>query len=146
MERRQTAVIVMLFMLLAAVAAWLRFGLLAPPGGGISATENNHPDYYIENFVSTGTDRLGKKYRIIAERLAHYPLDDRASLEHPHIIQYLPSGVPRHIYADSGWLYNDAAEVLLFGNVRVVESRSGAATANTTTAATMLLRLKDDSG
>ena len=142
MGNRQNAIIVLLFGLLAGISAWLEFGLLSGPANGIAATDNNEPDYYIENFVSTGMHRPGKKYRVIADRLEHYPVAGRALLHRPHIIQYLPPGPPRHIYADSGWLYNAESEVLLSGNVRVIENHSGAAGAAVIGTKKMLIRLK----
>ena len=147
MTRRQNAVLLLLFVLLAAVALWLQFGLLARPadagGGGV---EKDEPDYTIENFVSTGMDESGKKYRVIAEHLAHYPLGERALLRRPHIIQYRTGGAPRHIYAESGWLYDARAEALLSGNVRVVESQDGDPdrAPAVATGKTMTIRLKGD--
>lgn len=148
MDRQQNLVLLLLLLLLAGVSAWLQFGLLARPEREISAAAANDPDYYIENFTSTGMDRSGKKYRLIADRLAHYPGDDRALLERPHVIQYDPGpgGAPRHIYADSGWLYDDRAEVLLSGNVKVVENHTGDLGGAVVTSKKMLIRLKDDSG
>ncbi len=140
MNTRQTTVLFLLFALLAGIAAWLQFGLSASAGRAVSATQNNHPDYYIENFESVGMSRHGRKYRLSAERLEHYPLDRRAALHRPHIIQYQPPASPRHIYADSGWLYNDTEEVLLSGNVRVIENPDAGGTV--VTSQKMLIRLK----
>ena len=146
MNRRQSFVLFALFLLLAGVSAWLQFGLLTGVEREIS-TAANEPDYYIENFTSTGMARSGKKYRVIARRLVHYPGETEALLERPHIIQYAagPDGAPRHIYADSGRLYDDRAEVLLSGNVKVVENHSGDLGGAVVTSKKMLIRLKDDS-
>ena len=150
MNRRQSLVLFALFLLLAGVSAWLQFGLLTGVEREISATANE-PDYYIENFTSTGMARSGKKYRVIARRLVHYPGETEALLERPHIIQYAagPDGAPRHIYADSGRLYDDRAEVLLSGNVKVVENDTGDLGGDlggaVVTSKKMLIRLKDDS-
>ena len=147
MNRRQSFVLFALFLLLAGVSAWLQLGLLTGVEREISATANE-PDYYIENFTSTGMARSGKKYRVIARRLVHYPGATEALLEQPHIIQYAaaPDGAPRHIYADSGQLYDDRAEVLLSGNVKVVENDTGDLGGAVVTSKKMLIRLKDDNG
>ena len=147
MNRRQSLVLFALVLLLGGVSAWLQFGLLTGVEREISAT-TNEPDYYIENFTSTGMARSGKKYRVIARRLVHYPGATEALLEQPHIIQYAagPDGAPRHIYADSGQLYDDRAEVLLSGNVKVVENHSGDLGGAVVTSKKMLIRLKDDNG
>jgi len=140
-NRRQNGCIVALFALLAGLSAWLQFGLLAPPGGAAAGAAGDQPDYYIEDFVSTGLDRLGERYRVSAERLTHYPLSARALLHRPYIVQYRKQGAPRHIYADSGWLYDNRAEVQLSGNVRVVENASGGLGGAVATAGTMTVRL-----
>ncbi len=139
MGLRQYLVVAALFALLIGISAWLRFGLLAPADGAAPAVggENEGVDYYIENFVSTGMDRRGKKYRLSAARLLHYPGDERALLQRPHLIQYHPPRAPRHIHADSGWLGDDGAQLLLSGNVRVIEVGGARATTNT-----MRIRLK----
>ncbi len=127
LEFRQNIILVLVFALLAGLSAWLQFSLLETPVSELSEEEKNAPDYYIENFVSTGMDKLGKRYEVRADRMVHYPFGDRALLDNPHIVQYDLDKTPRHIYADSGWLYNSTSKVLLTGNVRVVQSQTGTA-------------------
>ncbi len=130
MGLRQTLTVVLLFMLFAGISAWLQFGLLArsadsAPANSAAAAAAAQPDYSIENLVSTGIDQRGEKYRLSAERLTHYPGERRAVLECPHFIHYPSSGAPRHLYADTGWLDDDGAKVLLSGNVRGVQGGGG---------------------
>lgn len=134
-----------LFLSLFLISIWLRFGLLEVPDQQVSELEKNDPDYYAENFVSTGMDEIGKKYQVIADRLVHYPVGDRALLDNPHIIQYDLSGVPRHIYAESGWLYDNRSTILLTGNVRVVQSQTSSAGA-AGTSEKMVIHLKEKRG
>ena len=134
-----------LFLVLFLVSIWLRFGLLEKPDELDSQLEKNDPDYYAENFTSTGVDETGKKYKVIADRLVHYPVGDRALLDNPHIIQYDLSGVPRHIYAESGWLYDNQSTILLTGNVRVVQSQTSSAGA-AGTSEKMIIHLKEKRG
>lgn len=84
--------------------------------------QNRHdPDYYIENFVATGLDKNGQRRFVIkADRMAHFPDDDTALFDNPHIVQYMEGLAPRHTYADSGWMNSSGDEVLMTGNVRVV--------------------------
>jgi len=118
MSFRQTALLAGMLLALGGVSAWMQFGVVARAERASPAP--GEIDYYIEKFSSTGADASGKKYHVIAERLDHYPLDARARLLRPHIIQYTPSGAARHTRADIGWLSRDGAEVELSGNVRVV--------------------------
>lgn len=84
--------------------------------------QNRHdPDYYIENFVATGLDKNGQRRFVIkANRMAHFPDDDTALFDNPHIVQYEEGLAPRHTYADSGWMNSSGDEVLMTGNVKVV--------------------------
>jgi len=116
-----------LFLFLLFLSIWLQFGLLEPVENEITDLEKNDPDYYSENFQSVGRDDIGKSYELIADRLVHFPVGDRALLDNPHIIQYDLSGTPRHIYAESGWLYDNRSTILLTGNVRVIQSQTNSA-------------------
>lgn len=79
------------------------------------------PDYYIENFTATGLDKNGdRKFVIEAERMAHFPDDDTALLDNPHVVEYRKGFAPRHTYSDSGWMSSSGDEILLTGNVRIV--------------------------
>jgi lipopolysaccharide export system protein LptC len=145
MANKENLGVVCVFALLLSLSIWLQFGLLEPPQQIISELEKNDPDYYTENFTSTGMDDLGKKYQVIADRLVHFPVGDRALLDNPHIVQYDLSGTPRHIYAESGWLYDNRGTILLTGNVRVIQSQSGSAGA-ASTSDKMVINLKADRG
>jgi len=128
MKIRQNIILTILFLSIASLSIWLQFGLLVKPTESkVFEAERNNPDYYIENFISTGMDKLGKKYEIISERMAYYSIRDRILLDHPHIVQYDLDGTPSHIYAESGLLYNDRSTVLLTGKVRVIETEGGGA-------------------
>lgn len=83
--------------------------------------QRHDPDYYIENFTATGLDKNGQRRFVIeAERMAHFPDDDTALFDNPHVIEYVVGQAPRHTYADSGWMSSTGDEILLTGNVRVV--------------------------
>ena len=127
MNHKEDFAVAGLFLTLLFLSIWLQFGLLEPVEQEISELEKNDPDYYSENFESVGRDDIGKTYELIADRLVHFPIGDRALLDNPHIIQYDLSGTPRHIYAESGWLYDNRSTVLLTGNVRVVQSQTNSA-------------------
>ncbi len=145
MISREAAVVSAIFITLAGLSVWLQFDLLIENDDEISEQEKKDPDYYLENFVSIGMDEEGKQYRIEADRMVHYPQGDRSLLNRPHIIQYDINLTPRHIYADSGWLYNNGEDVLLTGNVKVIQSRSGASTGGTAVGEKMVIRLKNSS-
>ena len=126
MVNKDNIAIGVFFFVLAALTVWMQFEVLQDEDENERSVvlEKNDPDYYINNFISTGMDKAGKKYQVIADRLVHYPEGDRALLDNPQIIQHnLATGL-RHVYADSGWLYNNRSTILLTGNVRVLQGRS----------------------
>ena len=130
MSFKESFAIFSLFLAMLFLTIWLQFGLIDNRGDEEAELDPNDPDYYMENFVATGMDETGKRYKVIADRMVHYPEGDRALLDNPHIVQYDLQGSPSHVYAESGWLYDNRSTVLLTGNVRVVQSHpstSGAA-------------------
>lgn len=145
MENKDNLLIGLFFFVLVALSVWLQFGVLRPVEQEISDLEKNDPDYYIENFISTGLDQDGQKYQLIADRLVHFPVGDRSLLDNPHIIQHNPISGLRHVYADSGWLYNNRSEVLMTGNVRVIQGQSSSAGISATSDKMKIL-LKENRG
>ncbi len=82
------------------------------------------PDYYMENFTAKGMNEDGiKSFLLEAERLAHFPDDDTALLDSPHLVQYPENQAPRHIFADSGWISAGGDEILMTGNVKITQAR-----------------------
>lgn len=138
--------LLVLFASIAAICIWVQFGVIpSVQKDSMQISGENEPDYYVFNFVSTGMDKSGKLYDLIGERMVHYPLDNKALLDNPHVIKYNDDGSIINLYADSGWLYNNANTIRLTDNVRVVQGEStdleggGAATTNK-----LILQLKDD--
>lgn len=111
--------------LMVILTIWLQFILLEKPADAPNNSVNKRPDYYIENFTSYGVDAENKQYELEADRLVHYPLDNKSLLDRPHLTQIIDSENPTHIYADSGWLFADGSEILLTENVRVIRSQGG---------------------
>jgi len=103
---------------------WLQYSLIEDPPPLVEDINQHDPDYYVENFTAVGMDIDGqRRYVLEAERLAHYPDDDTALLDYPHIIQYQVGVSPRHTYAESGWMAPSGDEILLSGNVRVLQGQ-----------------------
>ncbi len=107
------------------LSVWIQFDLLGNPDSTTNALKANGPDYYIENLASTAIGENGKKYRIIADRLVHYPVVDRSLLDNPQVMQFDADQTLSHTHAETGWLYDNQSTVLLIGNVRVVQSWEG---------------------
>jgi len=51
--------------------------------------ERHDPDYMMNDFVTTQTNRVGKlSYILAAKKMVHYPDDDTTELEQPNFTQY----------------------------------------------------------
>lgn len=100
---------------------WLQNALIEEEPEEQNYNQRHDPDYYIENFTATGLDKDGQRRFVIeAERMVHFPDDDTALLDNPHVIEYEIGFAPRHTYSDSGWMNSSGDEILLTGNVRIV--------------------------
>ena len=124
------------------LSVWLQFDILGKPDSTTNELKANGPDYYIENMASTAIGENGKKYRIIADRLVHYPVGDRSLLDNPQVMQYDVDQTLSHTHAETGWLYDNQTIVLLIGNVRVVQSWEGIPR-SVATSEKMTIHLKD---
>ncbi len=138
---KQNVVMLFILTLLVLLTIWMQFVLLEKPETLVSSDESNDPDYYVENFTSFGIDDSGRQYQLEADRLVHYPMDNKALLDRPHITQIDPKGNPTHIYADSGWLFSDGSEILLTENVKVIRS-AGLKIGGAATTKRMRIKLK----
>lgn len=130
---------------LAGVTAWMQSDLLEETTDQQQmATESHDPDYYIENFYAVGMDTDGnRQYVLEAERLVHFPDDDTALLDKPHVIQYEPDRAPTHIYSETGWISANGDEVILTGNVRVIRGRDSTGSGGVTTTEKLNIVLKE---
>ncbi|MGA8259799.1 MAG: LPS export ABC transporter periplasmic protein LptC [Arenicellales bacterium] len=125
MKFLEKIVYITVFACLGLLSVWLQFGFMEQPAKKVDASKRHDPDYYMENFTAIGMDKDGKrKYIIEAERMVHYPDDDTALLDKPHIIQFKPGVAPRHAYAESGWMASNGNEILLTGNVKVIQGQA----------------------
>ena len=106
------------------LGVWMQVNLLEPAENKTAAPLTNEPDYYIQNFTATGRDEAGVIYVLKAERLAHFPIDNTALLDKPHLVQYQEGEPARQTTSESGWMSGDGSEVLLTGNVEITQFRT----------------------
>jgi len=140
LERLLVAVALVVF---AALTVWTQFEQDDQKDKHPAAQGRRDPDYYIEQFTTTGMDEDGtRRYTLKADRLVHYPDDNTALLDKPHLIQYPPGKAPTHTYAESGWVSADGDEVLLVGNVRVIRGAQAGDPGGVSTSDRMRVLLK----
>lgn len=126
---------------MAGLGIWMQVNLLEPAENKAEAPLTNEPDYYIQNFTATGRDEAGVIYVLKAERLAHFPIDNTALLDKPHLVQYREGKPARQTTSESGWMSGDGSEVLLTGNVEVTQFRTDADPGSVTRTQRLSVRL-----
>lgn len=121
----ETKKIAIAFVLLAlAGGSWWLSKRAVPPETEINIDAGNDPDYVIGNFTATVMNKQGLlRYILSANKLVHYPGNDTTELDQPYLIQYSGETAAMHARADKGWLTDNAANLLMTGNVRVSHSR-----------------------
>ena len=138
-------IIFSLVIVLGGITAWMQMSFLDESADEeLVLAESHDPDYYIEDFTAVGMDINGaRQYVLEAERMVHFPDDDTALLDKPHVIQYEPDRAPTHIYSETGWISADGDKVILTGNVRVIRGRDGTGSGGVTTTEKLNIVLKE---
>jgi len=104
------------------LSIWLQTEVRNENEAEVDFLNRHDPDYYIENFTTTGMNEFGQRaYILQAERMAHFPDDDSALLDNPHLIEFNEDAAPRHTYAESGWLSGNGEDLLLEGDVKIIQ-------------------------
>lgn len=95
-----------------------------------------HPDYMMENFLTTRTDQKGSlQYRLTAVDMKHYPADDSTRLTRPSVTRYAGQGPSTQIASQHGFVLKNGEDIEFIDNVRVyreASTKSGEMTMSTT--------------
>ena len=126
---------------MAGLGIWMQVNLLEPAENKTAPPLTNEPAYYIQNFTATGRDEAGVIYVLKAERLAHFPIDNTALLDKPHLVQFQAGKPARRATSESGWMSGDGSEVLLTGNVEVPQFSNDADPGSVTRTQRLSVRL-----
>ena len=150
MKQIESLLYISILAMVGLLGIWLQNELIEEEPEETNYNQRHDPDYYIENFTATGLDENGQRRFVIeAERMAHFPDDDTALLDYPHVIEYEIGFAPRHTYSDSGWMNSTGDEILLTGNVRIVvepDSRGPGGTMKAKRMKILLDKTKDNNG
>jgi lipopolysaccharide export system protein LptC len=111
------------FLLLAAVAAltfWLD-QVVRLPSSFTGKTVRQDPDYIVDRLTAVKMNAAGNVgYTLYADRLTHFPADDRTQLESPRFVSLLDGGAPITVTARQAQLSANGENVYFEHNVRVV--------------------------
>ncbi len=87
----------------------------------IDGSNRHDPDYTMNNFVTTQTDKTGQlRYILVATEMVHYPDDDSTVLQRPRFTQYTINKPYTQIQALRGYVSSKGEEIELVDNVKVV--------------------------
>jgi len=80
--------------------------------------QRHDPDYYLVNFtLTTMGDDGSRKHQLSADNMFHYPDDDTASLENPHLVIFHDDADSWDIRAEHGLVSEAGKSVMLQGDV-----------------------------
>lgn len=80
--------------------------------------KRHDPDYYLVNFTLTTMGDNGiPKHQLSADNMSHYPDDDTARLENPHLVIYRNDTDTWDIRAEHGLVMDEGQSVMLQGEV-----------------------------
>lgn len=92
----------------------------------ISGSNRHDPDYTMNHFVTTRTDKTGQlRYVLAATEMVHYPDDDSTVLQRPRFTQFTTNKPYTQIQALRGYVSSDGEEIELVDNVKVVRQAWG---------------------
>ncbi len=123
-------------LLLAASASWWFLRNVEQPeaSNALTVQVQKQPDYYMENFHATVMDANGeRKYTLEAELMQHYPHDHTVHLIKPHFVQFKGGRATINGWADVGSYDSVAKEIVMSGNVRVIQKHDASSRGSETT-------------
>lgn len=87
----------------------------------INGSNRHDPDYTMNNFVTTRTDKTGQlRYVLAATEMVHYPDDDSTVLQRPRFTQFTTNKPYTQIQSLRGYVSSDGEAIELVDNVKVV--------------------------
>lgn len=122
MKQLESVFYIAILGLVGLLSIWLQTEVRNDDPTTVDYLNRHDPDYYIENFTTTGMNEFGQRaYILQAERMAHFPDDGSALLDNPHLIEFNENKAPRHTYSQSGWLSGNGQDLLLEGKVKIIQ-------------------------
>lgn len=94
------------------------------------------PDNSMRDIELITTSETGKpRYRLQADYMIHFPIDDSTELESPNLLYYRNDKPPVTIRSETGWISSRGEEIYLKGKVDIsqpADSKNSAFTVQTT--------------
>lgn len=107
-----------ILLLLVAAASWWLLRLFDPDVSEEVDGSRHSPDLYVEDFTTTTMDGAGNpKFRLTADRMAHFPDSDSSEIEAPYLVMFRTSGTPWHLRSERALITANTKVILLMGRV-----------------------------
>lgn len=132
-----------IFLLLISAGSWWFLRTLEQPVEQVTAAKVAQVDYYMENFRATFMNEDGqRKYVLKAKLMQHYSHDHKLRLVKPIFVQFEAGRERLDSRGDIGWYYSADNEVVLSGNVKIIQMDDTATKLSETTTTELRVLLK----
>ncbi|MEO8629660.1 MAG: LPS export ABC transporter periplasmic protein LptC [Betaproteobacteria bacterium] len=115
-------------MLLAGLATltWWLDQTVQPLDSEREKASKDDPDFVVDKLEATRMNLDGtQRYSVIATKMVHYPGDNSAVLDQPHLIHFDPNTAPVSIRANQGVLSSNGENAYFSGDVQVKRAPYG---------------------
>lgn len=121
MNNRSTIIFpLVLLAILAMLTFWIDYSV-QPPEPKIDGSSRHDPDYILNNFMTTRTDRNGDlRYRLYAVEMRHFPDDETTELEKPDFTRYNVDKPYTQIKSLRGFVSEDGKKIDFVDEVKVI--------------------------
>lgn len=105
----------------------------------------HRPDFWATEFTTTALDVAGvPSYQLTARKVVHFRDDGSSELDHPDYVRHRNDQGPVTITARSGWNNEDGSQMLLVGDVVIVNASNNQTDDVTARMDELLLYPQDD--
>lgn len=110
---------------IALLTYWINVSV-QPLGSKSDAASRHDPDYIVENFVSTQTDKTGAlRYKLQSKEMKHFPDDDSTLLRNPVYTQYVQDKSYIQVEGLVGDVSGNGNDIKLYKNVKITRAPYG---------------------
>lgn len=110
---------IVLLSLIGLLTAWIGH-MVQPPEPKLDGSSRHDPDYIMNNFVTTQTDKDGSlRYKLAAAEMKHFPDDDTTELQRPRYTQFALDKPYTQVEALRGHVSSNGEQVQLEDKVKI---------------------------
>lgn len=116
---------ILILSVIALLTYWISISV-QPVNNKSDAATRHDPDYIVENFVSTQTDKTGAlRYKLQSNEMRHFPDDDSTLLRKPVYTQYVQNKSYIQVEGAVGDVSSNGNDIKLYKEVKVTRAPYG---------------------